>query len=82
MAIELGRTVIGVHVEGMFAQSGDVGPEEPAAECQDEAVIGEGLSSARRFHAHGHPGHIDAGDFPFDAMDSHGSEDVVQGNPD
>jgi hypothetical protein len=75
---------IGVHVKAIFCQTGDVRPIELTAKGQHETVVLKACES----HGAGHLdldlliGEVDASHFPFDSLDAHRPEDIIQGNPD
>src|SRR5262245_887268 len=82
MGVEFGCAVVRVHVEGMLGQSGDLRPEELAAEGEHEAVIGKSLLATRRCYGHKLFRCVDAGDLPFHAPDTDGVEHVIKAHPD
>ena len=49
MGVEPGTAVVGVHVESILGEAGNVRAEELAAEGEDEPIIGKKLVARLRF---------------------------------
>ena len=84
VGVETGSPGIGVHVKAILCQTGNVRPIELAAKGYHETVV----LKARESPGAGHldldllVGKIDATHLPFDSLDAHRAEDIIQGNPD
>ena len=57
------------------------GRRSAAAEGEDEPIVGQDLSAARRGQRHGLPRKVDADDLPFHAPDADGAEHVIERDP-
>ena len=82
VGVETSGPGIGVHVKAKFCQTADVRPIESAAKGQHETVVLEACHSPGAGHLDLLIGKVDASHLPFDSLNAHRPEDIIQRNPD